>query len=80
MIRTADLVFVMEVSQVTAMTRRFPGARSKTFLLTSLAPDVARDIEDPAGKPDGEVDACLDHVARALKPVIEVLARRTPVA
>jgi glycosyltransferase involved in cell wall biosynthesis/protein-tyrosine-phosphatase len=80
MVRTADVVFVMEVAQLVAMTRRFPGARSKTFLLTSLAPDVSRDIEDPAGKPDAEVDACLDHVARALKPVIEVLARRSPAA
>jgi glycosyltransferase involved in cell wall biosynthesis/protein-tyrosine-phosphatase len=80
MVRTADVVFVMEVAQLVVMTRRFPAARSKTFLLASLAPDVPRDIEDPAGKPDADVDACLDHVARALKPVIEVLARRSPAA
>jgi hypothetical protein len=38
------------------------------------------DIEDPAGKPDPDVDACLDHVARALKPVIEIFAAREPLA
>jgi protein-tyrosine-phosphatase len=80
MVRGADVVFVMEVAQLVEMTRRFPGARSKTFLLTCLAPDVPMDIEDPAGKPDPDVDACLDHVARALKPVIEILAARDPLA
>jgi protein-tyrosine-phosphatase len=76
MVRAADIVFVMEVAHLVAVTRRFPFARRKTFLLTSLAPQVAMDIVDPAGKPDREVDACLDHVARALEPVISVLARR----
>jgi L-malate glycosyltransferase len=73
LIGAADVVFVMEVAHLVEMTRRFPAARRKTFLLTSLAPDVARDIEDPAGKPDAEVDACLDHVADALTPLIHVL-------
>jgi protein-tyrosine phosphatase len=76
MIRKADVVFVMEVAQLVDMTRRFFGARRKTFLLTSLAPDVPMDIADPAGKPDAEVDACMDHVARALDPVIEIFVRR----
>jgi protein-tyrosine-phosphatase len=76
MIRAADVVFVMELSQLITMTRRFFSARRKTFLLACLAPDVPMDIEDPAGKPDSEVDACLDHVARAIKPVIDVLVKR----
>jgi protein-tyrosine-phosphatase len=76
MIKAADVVFVMEVSQLVAMTRRFLGARRKTFLLACLASDVPMDIEDPAGKPDPEVDACLDHVTRALEPVIGVLVGR----
>ena len=75
MIRTADVVLVMEVAHLVVMTRRFFGARRKTFLLTCLAPDVPRDIEDPAGKPDAAVDACIDHVSRALTPLVEVLAR-----
>ncbi len=76
MVRAADVVFVMEVAQLVAVTRRFPLARWKTFLLTSLAPQVPMDIIDPVGKRDQEVDACLDHVARALEPVISVLARQ----
>lgn len=76
MVRTADIVLIMELSQAVAVTRRFPRARRKTFLLSCLAPEVPMDIEDPAGKDDATVDACLDHVARALKPVIEILADR----
>jgi low molecular weight protein-tyrosine phosphatase len=80
MMRAADVVFVMEVAQLVAVTRRFPTARGKTFLLTCLAPDVAMDIPDPAGKPDAVVDACLDHVARAVTPIIDVLVRRESAA
>ena len=76
MVRRADVVLIMELSQAVAVTRRFPRARRKTFLLSCLAPEVPMDIEDPAGKDDATVDACLDHVARALKPVIEILAHR----
>src|SRR5687767_5267355 len=76
MMRAADVVFVMEVAQLVAVTRRFPTARRKTFLLTCLAPDVPMDIEDPAGKPDAAVDACLDHVGRALKPLIDAFIGR----
>jgi protein-tyrosine-phosphatase len=80
MVRDADVVFVMEVAQLVDMTRRFLLARPKTFLLTALAPDVPLSIEDPAGKPDAEVDACLDLVARALKPVLDVVASRDTAA
>jgi protein-tyrosine phosphatase len=74
MVRAADLVLVMEVRQIVAMTRRYPRARRKTFLLTCLAPDLPPDIADPAGKEDAVVDACLDDVGRAVKPLIELLA------
>jgi len=76
MMRSADVVFVMEVAHLVAVTRRYPTARRKTFLLTCLAPDVPMDIEDPAGKPDAEVDGCLDLVARAVKQIIDVLGHR----
>lgn len=76
MVKAADVVLVMEVSQLVAMTRRFFGDRRKTFLLTCLAPDVPLEIADPAGKDDAVVDSCLDHVARAVRPMIEVLADR----
>jgi glycosyltransferase involved in cell wall biosynthesis/protein-tyrosine-phosphatase len=76
MVKAADVVLVMEVSQLVRVTRRFFGARRKTFLLTCLAPGVPMEITDPAGKDDPIVDACLEHVALAVQPLIEVLADR----
>jgi protein-tyrosine-phosphatase len=76
MVRAADVVLVMEVSHLVGVTRRFFAARRKTFLITSLAPEVPMEIADPAGQDDATVDACLDHVARAVKPMIELLAER----
>jgi protein-tyrosine phosphatase len=76
MMRAADVVFVMEVAHLVAVTRQFPTARRKTFLLTCLAPHLPMDIEDPAGKPDEAVDACLDDVTRALEPILEELTAR----
>lgn len=73
MVEAADVIFVMEVSQVVGLAWRFPGARRKTLLLTCLAPEVPLEIRDPAGADDVTIDACLDHIARALKPVIDVM-------
>jgi glycosyltransferase involved in cell wall biosynthesis/protein-tyrosine-phosphatase len=76
MVAAADVVLVMDVLQLVTMTRRFPGARPRTFLLTTLASDVPMEIPDPMGKDDATVDACLDHVERAVKPLIGILAGR----
>jgi protein-tyrosine phosphatase len=75
-LRSADVVFVMEIAQLVDVTRRFPGARRKTFLLSTLAADVPVDIADPAGKADPEVDACLDLVAQAVTPLVAGLTVR----
>jgi protein-tyrosine-phosphatase len=80
MVKTADVVLVMEVSQLVVVGRRFPGARRKTFLLSCLAPDVPMEVEDPAGKDEVAVDACLDHIARALKPLIDIITDRDTAA
>src|SRR5438132_4386120 len=73
MLKAADVVLVMEVPQLIAAIRRFSRVRRRTFLLSSLAPDAPLEIEDPAGKEETAVDACLDHIARALKPVIAIM-------
>jgi low molecular weight protein-tyrosine phosphatase len=78
MVEAADLVLVMEVSQLAVVWRRFPGARRKTFLLSGLAPDVPLEIRDPAGKDEAALEACLDHITRALKPVIELITAVRP--
>jgi protein-tyrosine-phosphatase len=76
MVKAADVVLVMEVSQLVVVSRRFHGARGKTFLLSCLAPDVSLEIRDPAGKGEAALDACLDQIARALKPVIDIVTDR----
>jgi hypothetical protein len=38
------------------------------------------EIEDRARKDDAAVDACLDHIARAVKPVIEAMTHRNATA
>jgi protein-tyrosine phosphatase len=73
MVEAADVVLVMEVSQLAVVWRRFPGARRKTFLLSGLAPDVPLEIRDPAGKDEAALEACLDHITRALKPLIDMI-------
>jgi len=80
MVRTADVVLVMEVPQLVAVRRRFFRARRKTFLLTCLAPDMPMEVEDPAGKDEAAVDACLSHIAQALKPMIEIIIDRDTAA
>ncbi len=76
LVAAADVVLVMDVLQLVTVTRRFFRARRRTFLLTCLAPDVPMEIPDPAGSDDATVDACLDHVERALKPIIGVMTER----
>ena len=76
MVETADVVLVMEVFQLVVVSRRFHGARRKTFLLSCLAPDVSLEIRDPAGKDEAALDACLDQIARALRPVIDIVTDR----
>jgi protein-tyrosine-phosphatase len=79
MVEGADVVLVMEVAQLVAVRRQFRGAAAKTFLLTSLAPAVPMEVPDPAGKDDPVVDACLDHIASALQPLIATMVDQ-PVA
>jgi len=80
MVETADVVLVMDLSQLVVVSRRFFRARRKTFLLSCLAPDVPMEVEDPAGKDEAAVDACLAHIAQALRPVIEIITDRETTA
>jgi len=76
MVRAADVVLVLEVPQLVAVRRRFFRARRKSFVLTCLAPDAPMEVEDPAGKDEATVDACLGHITQALKPMIEIIIDR----
>jgi protein-tyrosine-phosphatase len=69
----ADVVFVMELSQLVLVRRRFPGTHRKTFLLSCLAPDVPLEILDPIGREPAAFDACFDHIVRSLRPIVRAI-------
>jgi protein-tyrosine-phosphatase len=74
-VAAADLIFVMDVPQLVAMRRRFPAARSKTFLLTCLAADTPLEVRDPVSGGENVCSAAFDHIVRALRPVLHELIR-----
>jgi L-malate glycosyltransferase len=71
----ADVIFVMDVAQLTAVGQRFPEARSKTFLLTCCAPDSPLEIRDPVDGDEPAFQACFDHIVSAVYPIIRVLSK-----
>lgn len=73
-VAASDVIFVMDVRQLLEMRRRFPEARSRTFLLTGLAPDVPLEICDPVDGDEPVFQACYDHISRAVGPILRVLA------
>jgi glycosyltransferase involved in cell wall biosynthesis/protein-tyrosine-phosphatase len=73
LVSRSDIIFVMEVPQLVAMRRRFPEARERTFLLTSLAPDTPLEIADPVDGSDAVFHACFEHITRATRPLIRTI-------
>jgi protein-tyrosine-phosphatase len=74
LVERSDVIFVMDIPQLLTIRRRFPQARSKTFLLTSLAPDTPIEIRDPVDGDESVFHACFDHITRAVRPLVGVLA------
>lgn len=77
-IASADVIFLMEVPQLMVMRRRFPEARAKTFLLTSLASDAPLEISDPVDGDEAVFRACFEHIARAVRPIVHMLSAAAP--
>jgi len=73
-VASADAIFVMDIPQLVSMRRRFPAARGKTFLLACLAPDAALDVRDPVDGDASVFQDCYEHIARAVRPIVHVLA------
>jgi protein-tyrosine-phosphatase len=73
----SDVIFVMDVRQLLEMRRRFPEARSRTFLLTGLARGVPLEIRDPVFGDESVFHACYDHICRAVDPILRVLSPST---
>jgi protein-tyrosine-phosphatase len=73
-VRRSDVIFVMDVPQLVALCERFPEARDKTFLLTSLSAAVPLEIRDPVDGDEGVFQACFEHIAAATGGITSVLA------
>jgi glycosyltransferase involved in cell wall biosynthesis/protein-tyrosine-phosphatase len=74
-VAASDVIFVMDIQQLLALRQRFPEARTKTFLLTSLAPETPIEIRDPVNGDESVFHACFDHITRAVRPLAGVLAQ-----
>jgi protein-tyrosine-phosphatase len=72
--RASDVVFAVDVPQFVALRRRFPEARDKIFLLTSLAPRTPLEIADPIFGDDHAFEACFAHITQAVDPIGRVIA------
>ena len=77
-VAASDVIFVMDIPQLLGMRQRFPEARAKTFLLTSLAPDTPLEIRDPVDGDESVFHACFDHITRAVRPLAGVLTAVPP--
>jgi protein-tyrosine phosphatase len=73
-VRSSDVIFVMEVRHLLEMRRRFPDAAAKTFLLTCLAAETPLEIEDPYDGDLSRFEACFDHITRAVHPITRTLS------
>jgi len=72
----ADVIFLMDILQLAVMRRRFPEARAKTFLLTSLASDTPLELFDPVDGDEAVFHACFEHISSAVRPILRVLSAR----
>jgi protein-tyrosine-phosphatase len=72
-VEAADVILVMDVGQLVTMRQRFPHARSRTFLLTCLAPEGPLEIRDPVHGDASQFHACFDDIARAVRPIVRTL-------
>jgi len=72
-VAASDVIFVMDIQQLLLMRQRFPDARVKTFLLTSLAPDTAMEVLDPVDGDESAFRACYHHISQAVRPIVGLL-------
>jgi protein-tyrosine-phosphatase len=77
-VATSDLIFVMDVSHLGAMQRRFPKARAKAFVFTCLAPEAPLEVRDPYNGDDSAFRACYAHICASTRPIARVLAEGRP--
>lgn len=74
LVAASDVIFVMEIPQLLEVRRRFPGAYSRTFLLTCLAPRTPLEILDPFDQDEPVFRTCFDDISRATDAIADCLA------
>jgi protein-tyrosine-phosphatase len=67
--RASDVVFAVDVPQFVALRSRFPDAKDKVFLLTSLAPWTPLEIADPIFGDDHAFETCFAHITQAVDSI-----------
>jgi glycosyltransferase involved in cell wall biosynthesis/protein-tyrosine-phosphatase len=72
-VQASDVIFVMDIEQLVAMYGRYPEARGRTFLLTSLAADTPLEIADPVDGDEARFQVCFDHISTAVRPIVHTL-------
>ncbi|HEY7510804.1 MAG TPA: ATP-grasp domain-containing protein [Vicinamibacteria bacterium] len=71
----SDAILVMDLPQLRHVRRRYPQARRRVFLLSSLAPATDLEVRDPFGREEPAFHACYDHIAAAVTSIAHRLGR-----
>jgi glycosyltransferase involved in cell wall biosynthesis/protein-tyrosine-phosphatase len=72
-VAASDVIFVMDVPQLLELRRRFPEARAKAFLLTSLATDSPLEVRDPFAREAAAFRTCYEHISSSVRPIVRLL-------
>ncbi|GKS58887.1 hypothetical protein YTPLAS18_24140 [Nitrospira sp.] len=77
LLQSADLVFVMEVSQKDRVARLYPQERRKVYVLGHFCAEGSLDIDDPySGQPD-DFKQCFERIKESCDRVIdEIIEQR----
>jgi len=75
--QASDVVLAVDLIQLVALRERFPEARPKIHLLTSLAPSTPMEIADPINGDDRAFEVCFDHITQAVDAICLAVGNRT---
>jgi protein-tyrosine-phosphatase len=75
LIKSSDVIFVMDAQQLTNIVSEFPNAREKTFLLGMLSTDHSDggEISDPYGKPIPTYQKCYRQVTSNIDSLYKMI-------
>ena len=76
-VQASDVVLAVDLIQLVALRERFPEARPKIHLLTSLAPSTPMEIADPINGDDRAFEVCFDHITQAVDAICLAVGNRT---